>query len=71
MSASSSTHCLFAFDSKTASNAKKNLLRDSLHSLQVRLSPLFEVAEVKKVLVEDFDTFEVGDALVEVEGKIL
>ena len=35
------------------------------------MSPLFEVAEVKKVLVEDFDTFEVGDALVEVEGKIL
>ena len=38
---------------------------------EVRLSPLFrEGARVTKVLVEDFDTFEVGDALVEVEGHI-
>ena len=38
---------------------------------EVRLSPLFEIAEVKKVLVENFATFEIGDALVEVEGRLL
>lgn len=38
---------------------------------EVRLSPLFrEGARVTKVLVEDFDTFEVGDALLEIEGSV-